>query len=166
MPSEGIEGDEWGAYVVLARFPVTEHGMACRTRVPRSRSANSTRGSHVPPGRTGEPCTGGSGTGGRMPGAVRYARCGTPKQDWSWCEHRSQEATGELLEIERLTSSLERGHWKSTREGNSLVAYSTSRTGLTGGCDMKSFQSLLCLTFGYDTTCCSISSILRRCAGR
>jgi hypothetical protein len=67
MPSEGIEGDEWGAYVVLARFAVTEHGMAYRTRVPRSRSANSTRGSHAPPGRTGEPCTGGSGTGGRMP---------------------------------------------------------------------------------------------------
>ena len=66
MPSEGIEGDEWGAYVVLARFAVTEHGMACRTRVPRSRSANSTRGGNGPPGRTGEPCTGGSGTGGRM----------------------------------------------------------------------------------------------------
>jgi len=59
------------------------------------------------------------------PGPVRYARCGTPKQDWSLCERCSQEATGELLEIERLTSSLERGHWKSTREGNSLVAYST-----------------------------------------
>ena len=62
------------------------------------------------------------------PGAVRYARCGTPKQDWSLCERCSQEATGELLEIERLTSSLERGHWKSTHEGNSLVAYSTAST--------------------------------------
>ena len=39
---------------------------------------------------------------------------------------RSKEATGELLEIERLTSSLERGHGKSTRKGNSLVAYSTA----------------------------------------
>ena len=66
MPSEGIQGDEWGAYVVLVRFAVTEHGMACRTRVPRSRSAKSTRGNHAPPGRTGEPCTGGSGTGGQM----------------------------------------------------------------------------------------------------
>jgi len=27
MPSEGIEGDEWGAYVVLERSSVTEHGM-------------------------------------------------------------------------------------------------------------------------------------------
>ena len=67
------------------------------------------------------------------PGAVRYARCGTPKQEWALCERCSQEATGELLEIERLTSSLERGHWKSTRQGNSLVAYSTARTVLNGG---------------------------------
>jgi len=61
------------------------------------------------------------------PGAVRYARCETPKQDWALFERCSKEATGELLEIERLTSSLERGHWKSTREGNSPVAYSTAR---------------------------------------
>ena len=67
------------------------------------------------------------------PGAVRYARCGTPKQEWALCERCSQEATGELLEIERLTSSLERGHWKSTREGNSLVAYSTASPVLNGG---------------------------------
>ena len=67
------------------------------------------------------------------PEAVRYARCGTPKQDWSLCERCSQEATGELLEIERLTSSLERGHGKSTRKGNSLVAYSTVRTVFNGG---------------------------------
>src|SRR6266446_9518062 len=64
MPSEGMQGDEWGAYVVRVRFAVTEHGMAYRTRVPRSRSANSTRGGNVPPRHTGEPCTGGSGTGG------------------------------------------------------------------------------------------------------
>jgi hypothetical protein len=63
----------------------------------------------------------------------RYARCGTPEQDWSWCERCSQEATGELLEIERLTSSLERGHWKSARQGNSLVAYSTHVRACTGG---------------------------------
>ncbi len=46
------------------------------------------------------------------PGAVRYARCGTPKQDWSWFERGSKEATGKLLEIERLTSSLERDREK------------------------------------------------------
>ena len=64
---------------------------------------------------------------------MRYARCETPKQDWSLFERCSKEATGELLEIERLTSSLERGHWKSTREGNSLVAYSTASSVLNGG---------------------------------
>src|SRR5215471_20705483 len=62
------------------------------------------------------------------PEPVGYARCEPPKQDWSWFERSLKEATGELLEIERLTSSLERGHWKSTRKGNSLVAYSTART--------------------------------------
>ena len=62
----------------------------------------------------------------RCPGPVRYARCGTPKLDWSLVERCSKATTGELLEIERLTSSLERGHWKSTRKGNSLVAYSTA----------------------------------------
>src|SRR6266849_9752782 len=59
MPSEGIQGYEWGAYVVLARSFVTEHGMAYGARALGSRSANSTRGRHAPPGRTGEPCTGG-----------------------------------------------------------------------------------------------------------
>jgi hypothetical protein len=48
-------------------------------------------------------------------------------------ERCSKATTGELLEIERLTSSLERGHWKSTRKGNSLVAYSTARPVLNGG---------------------------------
>src|SRR5262245_29370518 len=41
--------------------------------------------------------------------------------------------TGERLEIERLTSRSERGHWKSTRKGNSLTAYSTARPVLNGG---------------------------------
>ena len=67
------------------------------------------------------------------PGAVRYARCGTPKQEWALCERCSQEATGELLEIERLTSSLERGHWKSTREGNSLVGLLYRKPGFKRG---------------------------------
>ena len=67
------------------------------------------------------------------PDAVRYARCGTPKPDWSLVERCSKATTGELLEIERLTSSLERGHGKSTREGNSLVAYSTANPVLNGG---------------------------------
>ena len=40
------------------------------------------------------------------------------------------ETTGELLEIERLTSSLEGGRWKSAI-GNSLAAYPTSRAVLS-----------------------------------
>ena len=35
------------------------------------------------------------------------------------------ETTGELLEIERLTSSLEGGRWKSALMSNSLAAYLT-----------------------------------------
>ena len=66
MRSERIEGHEWNTYVALARSSVTEHGMAYRARARRAQSANSTRGGDVPPGRTGEPCTGESGTGGPM----------------------------------------------------------------------------------------------------
>src|SRR5713101_1430208 len=64
MCSEHIQGDEWGTYVALARSAPPERGMAYGARALGSRSANSTRGSHALPGGTGEPCTGGSGTGG------------------------------------------------------------------------------------------------------
>src|SRR5262245_57669324 len=133
MPNEGIEGDEWGAYVVLARFAVTEHGMAYRARARGSRSANSTRGVTSHQGARESRAQGEVAQVVGCPGAVRYARCGTPKQEWALCERCSQEATGELLEIERLMSSLGRGHWKSTHEGNSLVAYSTVRPVFNGG---------------------------------
>ena len=45
--------------------------------------------------------------------------------------------TGELTEIERLPVSSEGGHWKSTRTGNSLVAYPTAGVVLRGlgGCE-------------------------------
>jgi len=48
------------------RASVTEHGMAYGARALGARSAKSTRGGNGPPWRTGEPCTGGSGTGGWM----------------------------------------------------------------------------------------------------
>ena len=44
-----------------------------------------------------------------------------------------EKVTGELLEIERLTSSSEGGRWKSTRKGNSLAAYPTARAVSRGG---------------------------------
>jgi len=47
-------------------------------------------------------------------------------------------STGELLDIERGTSSSEGGRWKSTYRGNSLAAYPTARTVTTGGMEKHS----------------------------
>src|SRR5438128_3343955 len=96
MRSERIEGHEWGTYVALARSSVTEHGMAYRARARRARSANSTRGGNGPPGRTGEPCTGGSGTGGWM------TRC---------CEVRVMRIAeaGQVI----VRAMLGKGHWRA-----------------------------------------------------
>ena len=63
MRTERIQGHEQGAYVVLGRFSMTEHGMTYRTRVPGSRSRNSSRGSNAPPGNAVPPRTGRSATG-------------------------------------------------------------------------------------------------------
>src|SRR5713101_9468527 len=46
------------------------------------------------------------------PGTVRYARCGTPKQDWASSELCSEEVTGELIDTETVTISSEGGRWK------------------------------------------------------
>jgi hypothetical protein len=45
-------------------------------------------------------------------------------------QHRSLESR---LEIERLTSGLEGGCWKSAQSSNSLAAYPTARSVLRGG---------------------------------
>jgi hypothetical protein len=42
-------------------------------------------------------------------------------------QDKSAKATGERLDIERVTSRSERSRWKSTQLGNSLAAYSTAR---------------------------------------
>ena len=63
MRNERIQGHESGAYVVLERFSMTEHGMTYGTRVLRSRSRNSSRGSDAPPGNAVTPRTGRSATG-------------------------------------------------------------------------------------------------------
>jgi hypothetical protein len=90
--------------------------MAYRARAPRPRSPRSSQ-------RWGEPTTGRRGTGeaASQRGRVRDGRLPEP----SGCR-----LTGELLEIERLTSSSERGGWKSACPGNSSAAYSTSRPDL------------------------------------
>ena len=90
------------------RSAPTERGMAYRARAPGPRSPRSSR-------RWGEPTTGRRGTGGATSqrGRVRDGRLPEP----SGCR-----PTGELLEIERLTSSSERGGWKSACPGNSPAA--------------------------------------------
>jgi hypothetical protein len=63
MPREGIQGDEWAAYVTLSRTTGTYHGIAYRARAPGRRRANSSRGSNAPPGSPGKPGAGRSGSG-------------------------------------------------------------------------------------------------------
>src|SRR5712691_6041803 len=104
--------DEWGAYVVLARSSVTEHGMVSRTRVPRSRSAKSTRGSHAPPGRTGEPCTGGSGTDGWRARSCEVREMRNAVAARTLVRGYLEKATGELIDTETVTISSEEGRWK------------------------------------------------------
>jgi len=99
MENDSIQGDEWDAYVTLERSAPTERGIAYRTRVPRRRSPRSSR-------RTGEPSTGRRGTGGTMSERRRVREGQLPEP--SGCR-----LAGELLEIERLTSSSGRGRRKS-----------------------------------------------------
>src|SRR6266446_2667187 len=96
MRNERMQGHEWGTYVARVRSFVTEHGMAYGARALGSRSAKSTRGGDVPPGRTGEPCTGGRGTGGWMPKS---------------CEGREMRNAKAGLGIVRAV--LGRGHWRA-----------------------------------------------------
>jgi hypothetical protein len=112
MRNEHIEGHEWGTYVALVRSTVTEHGMAYRARARRSRSANSTRGGHVPPGHTGEPCTGGSGTGGWMTWRCEVREMRSAAAARAIVRGDSEKATGELIDTETVTSSSEEGRWK------------------------------------------------------
>src|SRR5574341_380866 len=112
MRSERIEGHEWGTYVALARSSVTEHGMAYRARARRARSANSTRGGHVPPGHTGEPCPGGSGTGGWRARGCEVREMRSAAAAWAIVRGDSDRATGELIDTAMVTISSEEGRWK------------------------------------------------------
>jgi hypothetical protein len=58
----------------------------------------------------------------------RYARCGTPKPFWESSVKLRNRSLESRLEIERLTSGLEGGCWKSAQSSSSLAAYPTSRT--------------------------------------
>ena len=59
-------------------------------------------------------------------------------------EPKCLSPTGELIDIERVTSSLEGGRWKSTRWGTSLAAYPTACTVLNGEGGETSFGTALC----------------------
>src|SRR5215475_4322908 len=119
MCSEHIQGDEWGTYVALGRSAPPERGMAYRTRGPWSRSPRSSLG-------WGKPTTWRRGTGRRHGKGGRVRDAHKPELQY-------MPSTGELIDIERVTISSERGRWKSTRKGNSLTAYSTARPVLNGG---------------------------------
>jgi hypothetical protein len=65
----------------------------------------------------------------RCAGAVRYARCGEPKQHCPSSELCSDVTTGERPEIERLTGSFGEGWLEKLCQlgGRSLATYSTAR---------------------------------------
>ena len=111
-PARAFKGMNGEPTSFSRRSSVTEHGMAYGARALGSRSANSTRGRNDPPGRTGEPCTGGSGTGGRMTRSceVRVMRIAEAGQ--VIVRGYSEKATGELIDTETVTISSEGGRWK------------------------------------------------------
>ncbi len=61
MTNAVMQGDEWAAYRTLGRTTATYRGMAYSARRLGSRSPDSSRGSHAPPGRTGKLSAGRSG---------------------------------------------------------------------------------------------------------
>src|SRR5215813_8486945 len=93
MCREHIEGDERGTYVALGRSAPPERGMAYRARAPRSRSPHSSLG-------WGKPTTWRRGTGGRHMNGGRVRDAHRP-------EPKCMSSTGELIDIERVTISLE-----------------------------------------------------------
>src|SRR4029434_6216008 len=95
-PARAFKGMNGAPTSCSKRSSVTEHGMAYRARAPWSRRANSTRESRVSPGRTGKPCTGGSGPGGWMPRT---------------CEVREMRNAAAGLVIMRAI--LARDHWRA-----------------------------------------------------
>jgi len=95
-PARACKGMSGAPTSFSRRSSVAEHGMAYGARALGSRSAKSTRGSHAPPGGTGEPCTGGSGTGGWMTGS---------------CEVRVMRIAeaGQVI----VRAMLGKGHWRA-----------------------------------------------------
>jgi len=133
MTNEVIQGDEWAAYSTLGRTTATYRGMAYGRRRLGSRSPDSSRGSHAPPGSGGKPRAGRSGIprrrervsfrrqGGGRAGARgiwtgRYARCRPPQPDG--CQPQSRAVAA---------------HWKAGCPENGHVRFG-------GGADGKGSQ--------------------------
>ena len=73
MPNEGIQGDEWDAYVTLLRATGTNVGSPTGRESYWRRRPRSSRRSHARPRRTGKPSTGRREPGDRTSDAMRYA---------------------------------------------------------------------------------------------
>src|SRR5215831_8657518 len=112
-PARSLKGMSGAPTSRSIRSAPPERGMTYRTRVPGSQSSRSSQ-------RWGEPATGRRGTGG-APAQRERVREGQLPDPSGCCP------TGELLDIERVPSSSERGRWKSACQGNSLAAYSIAR---------------------------------------
>src|SRR6266511_2474263 len=82
MPREGIQGDEWTAYLTLGRTTRTYHGIAYRARAPGRRRANSSRGSNAPRGARESREQGEVAQVTWTARTKRYAECRTPKRCW------------------------------------------------------------------------------------
>ncbi len=164
MTNEVIQGDEWAAYSTLGRTIATYRGMAYGRRRLGSRSPDSSRGSHAPPGSGGKPRAGRSGIprrrervsfrrqGGGRAGARgiwtgRYARCRPPQPDG--CQPQSR-AVAEHWKAGCLKSGHVRFGGGADGKGSqdtSLAAYSTRRRAHGKGRQRTSSGA-------YPTACC------------
>jgi hypothetical protein len=115
------------------------HSRGCVGRLRHARHVQHHRNAGWPTGRESQGhgvlvvvCGGESlprGEGGQVDGILKGEGC----EMHTIPDLSGMSSTGELLDIERVTSSSEGGRWKSTHRGNSLAAYPTARTVTTGG---------------------------------
>ena len=128
MRSERMQGHEWEAYVALDTFLSDGTWDGLRGASPRVTECHSTRGGDGPPGDTGEPCTGGSGTGGWVARSCKVREMRNADAALAIVRGYSKKATGELIDTETVTISSEGGREKRRRHPTSLAAYPTSGT--------------------------------------
>jgi hypothetical protein len=115
------------------------HSRGCVGRLRHARHVQHHRNAGWPTGRESQGhgvfvVVGGGeslprGEGGQVDGILKGEGC----EMHTIPDLSGMSSTGELLDIERVTSSSEGGRWKSTHRGNSLAAYPTARAVTTGG---------------------------------